>query len=141
MRDYNWLLEYVDWWQLAQFQNRKRYGGMRDAAESERDTFIEIYQSKFQNRKRYGGMRDAFAASKDKTNIQLSFKTVNGMEACATPATEVPASGDPLAAFQNRKRYGGMRDNRTTIDIHPLLYKGFKTVNGMEACATDLEFG
>ena len=56
MRDYNWLLEYVDWWQLAQFQNRKRYGGMRDLIP---EAAIERTQSiEFQNRKRYGGMRD-----------------------------------------------------------------------------------
>ena len=57
MRDYNWLLEYVDWWQLAQFQNRKRYGGMRDLIP---EAAIERTQSiEFQNRKRYGGMRDS----------------------------------------------------------------------------------
>ena len=65
MRDYNWLLEYVDWWQLAQFQNRKRYGGMRDSR----------YRSHGRNH-----------------SARNRFKTVNGMEACATIAPTPPTN-------------------------------------------------
>ena len=39
-----------------------------------------------------------------------SFKTVNGMEACTT--LYISEDGEVhLSTFQNRKRYGGMRDS------------------------------
>ncbi len=42
-----------------------------------------------------------------------------------------------LKEFQNRKRYGGMRDSIRPINTPPAHMKtSFKTVNGMEACVT-----
>ena len=38
--------------------------------------------------------------------------------------------------FQNRKRYGGMRDWERDLKEGVIPMQGFKTVNGMEACAT-----
>ncbi len=39
-----------------------------------------------------------------------SFKTVNGMEACVTMANNNVNNAEVNKVFQNRKRYGGMRD-------------------------------
>ena len=39
-----------------------------------------------------------------------SFKTVNGMEACATHSGRTMDATSKTSEFQNRKRYGGMRD-------------------------------
>ena len=56
------------------------------------------------------------------------------MEACATGEM---AFLDPSAyEFQNRKRYGGMRDKGYVGEGVDVREYGFKTVNGMEACAT-----
>ena len=39
--------------------------------------------------------------------------------------------------FQNRKRYGCMRDAAASLVLFPFMWVGgFKTVNGMDACAT-----
>ncbi len=50
------------WWaldpDLREFQNRKRYGGMRDWKLSIQQIVRHEYRHVFQNRKRYGGMRD-----------------------------------------------------------------------------------
>ena len=40
-----------------------------------------------------------------------SFKTVNGMEACATVTSHRYPKLVQSSRFQNRKRYGGMRDS------------------------------
>ena len=44
-----------------------------------------------------------------------SFKTVNGMEACVT--SEIGFNGKRIfdVKFQNRKRYGGMRDSKRLL--------------------------
>ena len=38
------------------------------------------------------------------------FKTVNGMEACVTTKPKITDKAISINKFQNRKRYGGMRD-------------------------------
>ena len=43
-----------------------------------------------------------------------SFKTVNGMEACATHSGRTMDATSKTSEFQNRKRYGGMRDSQWT---------------------------
>ena len=73
--------------QRLKFQNRKRYGGMRDVAEKPRGQ-PDYGVRGFQNRKRYGGMRDSVFKIRIKVMFikAWSFKTVNGMEACVTAA-------------------------------------------------------
>ena len=65
----------------------------------------------FQNRKRYGGMRDrSNIAGCISNGANTSFKTVNGMEACVTGTFKRAIYGKNETEFQNRKRYGGIRD-------------------------------
>ena len=47
----------------------------------------------------------------------------------------LPPETDP---FQNRKRYGCMRD-WNFVNMGAQIIKCFKTVNGMDACATTIE--
>ena len=165
-------------------KHRKRYGGMHDTevdlskrmpisfsfktvngmeacATFSRDTILTVFGQKFQNRKRYGGMRDASTQSPSVRKAKSRFKTVNGMEACATAMgmhlcrtvqilfqnrkryggmrdlnRRETCSSREKFMFQNRKRYGGMRDQRKKRDGRLLRSRCFKTVNGMEACAT-----
>ena len=95
-----------DGFQVHMFQNRKRYGGMRDYGPD--DTEGAYMRWKFQNRKRDGGMRDGVLMH--------------------SMYTEAPS-------FQNRKRYGGMRDRRNWLCWWQSIVS-FKTASGMEACAT-----
>ena len=47
--------------------------------------------------------------------FMVSFKTVNGMEACVTSLFKESISlSSGTLRFQNRKRYGGMRDRYKT---------------------------
>ena len=49
-----------------------------------------------------------------------SFKTVNGMEACATLVRNTSHSAMSGIKFQNRKRYGGMRDTDPVNGVIPV---------------------
>ena len=86
-------------------------------------------------------MRDTFTKEeKIYVGLCICFKTVNGMEACVTFAIWKAISKNCLAQFQNRKRYGSMRDGNSRLKQRPLELSRFKTVNGMEACVTSLDY-
>ena len=62
-------------------------------------------------------MRD-IARRKKNRSWKRSFKTVNGMEACVTlNSNYVLSEGTFLPRFQNRKRYGGMRDMKIYLEL------------------------
>ena len=55
-------------------------------------------------------MRDMSKDLELATAYNEGFKTVNGMEACVTAPISLTYNGKSDNGFQNRKRYGGMRD-------------------------------